>query len=45
MDKNTQQELVRLWTAMRKARGPAAEEIRIQILAKFTEQENAGRAA
>jgi hypothetical protein len=35
MDDTKQRELVRLWNLMRKAQGPAAEEIRIQILALF----------
>ncbi len=30
-----QRELIRLWNLMRKAHGPVAEEIRIQILAQF----------
>jgi hypothetical protein len=35
MDDAKQQELIRLWNLMRKAQGPLAEEIRIQILAQF----------
>ena len=35
MDDAKQRELIRLWNLMRKARGPVAEEIRIQILAQF----------
>jgi hypothetical protein len=35
MDSTKQQELIRLWNELRKARGPVAEEIRIQILARF----------
>ncbi len=35
MDKARQQELIRLWNLLRRAQGPVAEEIRIQILEKF----------
>jgi hypothetical protein len=35
MDDTKQRELIRLWNLMRKAQGPLAEEIRIQILAQF----------
>jgi hypothetical protein len=35
MDDAKQRELIRLWNLMRKAQGPLAEEIRIQILAQF----------
>jgi hypothetical protein len=35
MDDTKQRELIRLWNLMRKAQGPVAEEIRIQILAQF----------
>jgi hypothetical protein len=35
MDDAKQRELIRLWNLMRKAQGPIAEEIRIQILAQF----------
>jgi hypothetical protein len=35
MDSAKQRELIRLWNELRKAQGPAAEEIRIQILAQF----------
>jgi hypothetical protein len=35
MDDVKQRELIRLWNQMRKAQGPIAEEIRIQILAQF----------
>ena len=35
VDDVKQRELIRLWNLMRKAQGPAAEEIRIQILAQF----------
>jgi hypothetical protein len=55
MDVDKQQELIRLWNLMRKAEGPIAEEIRIQILDRFagqgfseqglSEQRHAKRAA
>ena len=45
MDKAKQQELIRLWCQLRKARGPAAEEIRIRILEKFGERKDADLAA
>ncbi len=35
MDKARQQELIRLWNLLRRAQGPVAEEVRIQILEKF----------
>ena len=35
MEDAKQRELIRLWNLMRKAQGPVAEEIRIQILAQF----------
>jgi hypothetical protein len=35
-----QRELIRLWNLMRKAQGPLAEEIRIQILAQFERVES-----
>ena len=35
MDSAKQQELIRLWNLLRRAKGPIAEEIRIQILEKF----------
>jgi len=40
MDNAKQQELIRLWNLMRKAQGPIAEEIRIQILAQFERAQN-----
>jgi hypothetical protein len=43
MDKAKQQELIR--RQLRKARGPAAEEIRIRILEKFGERKDADLAA
>jgi hypothetical protein len=45
MDKETQQELIRLWCLMRKARGAEAVAIRSAIRAKLAEQEGVGRAA
>ena len=38
MDIEKQREIVRLWNCMRRVEGPVAEEIRIQILASFSEQ-------
>ncbi len=38
MDVEKQREIVRLWNRMRRVRGPLAEEIRIQILECFEEQ-------
>jgi hypothetical protein len=40
MDDAKQRELIRLWNLMRKAQGPIAEEIRIQILAQFERVES-----
>jgi hypothetical protein len=40
-----QREMIRLWNQLRKVEGPAAEELRIQILECFTEKDNAKRAA
>jgi hypothetical protein len=45
MDVNKQRELIRLWNQMRRVEGPAAEEIRIQILERFAERADAKRAA
>jgi hypothetical protein len=45
MGKEEQQELIRLWNQLRKARGPAAEEIRIRILEKFAERADADLVA
>ena len=45
MDIEKQQEVIRLWNRMRKVEGPIAEEIRIQILEYFAEQERTKRAA
>ena len=39
MDIEKQQELIRLWNLMRRVEGPAAEEIRIQILECFSERD------
>jgi hypothetical protein len=44
-DADRQRELIRLWNRMRKAEGPIVEEIRIQILERFAEQDRARRAA
>ena len=40
-----QREVIRLWNQLRKVEGPAAEEIRIQILECFAEKGSARRAA
>jgi len=40
-----QREVIRLWNQLRKVEGPAAEELRIQILECFAENEKAKRAA
>lgn len=40
-----QREVIRLWNQLRKVEGPAAEELRIQILECFTEKGAAKRAA
>jgi hypothetical protein len=45
MDIEKQRELIRLWNLMRRVEGPAAEEIRIQILEYFAERDRAKRAA
>jgi hypothetical protein len=45
MDKNAQQELIRLWCLLRKARGREAVAIRSQIAAKLAAQEEVERAA
>jgi hypothetical protein len=45
IDPDRQKELIRLWNRMRKAEGPIVEEIRIQILERFAEQDRARRAA
>ena len=40
-----QREVIRLWNQLRKVEGPAAEELRIQILECFSEKRTAKRAA
>ncbi|MBR0828468.1 hypothetical protein JQ596_23300 [Bradyrhizobium manausense] len=45
MDVEKQRELIRLWNRLRKVEGPAAEEIRIQILEMFGERGTSKRAA
>lgn len=45
MDVEKQREIIRLWNRMRRVEGPIAEEIRIQILEYFTQQDRAKRAA
>ena len=39
MDVEKQREIIRLWNRMRQVEGPAAEEIRIQILECFAQRE------
>jgi hypothetical protein len=45
MDIEKQREIIRLWNLMRRVEGPIAEEIRIQILEYFAQQERTKRAA
>jgi hypothetical protein len=45
MDIEKQREIIRLWNRMRRVEGPIAEEIRIQILEYFSQQERSKRAA
>jgi hypothetical protein len=45
MDIEKQREIIRLWNRMRRVEGPIAEEIRIQILEYFSQQERNKRAA
>jgi hypothetical protein len=45
LDIAKQREVIRLWNRLRKIDGPAAEELRIQILEFFAEQGNGKRAA
>lgn len=45
LDIEKQREAIRLWNQLRKVEGPAAEEIRIQILEVFAKQGSAKRAA
>ncbi|WP_174718893.1 MULTISPECIES: hypothetical protein [Bradyrhizobium] len=40
-----QREVIRLWNELRKLEGPAAEELRIQILECFAKEGKAKRAA
>ena len=40
-----QREIIRLWNRMRRVEGPIAEEIRIQILEYFAQQDRPKRAA
>ena len=40
-----QREVIRLWNELRKLEGPAAEELRFQILECFSEKGKAKRAA
>ena len=45
MDVEKQREIIKLWNRMRRVEGPIAEEIRIQILEYFSQQERTKRAA
>ena len=45
MDIEKQREIIRLWNRMRRVEGPIAEEIRIQILESFAQQDRTKRAA
>lgn len=45
MDIEKQREAIRLWNQLRKVEGPAAEELRIQILEFFADRGKAKRAA
>ena len=45
MDVEKQREIISLWNRMRRVEGPIAEEIRIQILEYFSQQDRAKRAA
>jgi hypothetical protein len=38
-----QREVIRLWNQLRKLEGPAAEELRIQILECFSEKDLSGK--
>lgn len=40
MDVEKQREIIRLWNRMRQVEGPLAEEIRIQILECFAQQDS-----
>ena len=43
MNIEQQREVIRLWNQLRKVEGPAAEELRIQILDCFAAKDNAKR--
>jgi hypothetical protein len=45
MDIEKQREIIRLWNRMRRVEGSIAEEIRIQILEYFAQQDRTKRAA
>ena len=45
MDVEKQREIIRLWNRMRRVEGPIAEEIRIEIIEYFSQQDRAKRAA
>ena len=45
MDIEKQREIIRLWNRMRRVEGPIAEEIRIQILEYFSEQQKREKRA
>lgn len=45
MTVDKQREVIRLWNELRKVEGPAAEELRIQILECFSEKGRGKRAA
>lgn len=45
MTVDRQREAIRLWNELRKLKGPAAEELRIQILECFSEKTKDKRAA
>ncbi|MBR1154627.1 hypothetical protein [Bradyrhizobium sp. JYMT SZCCT0428] len=45
MDIEKQREIIRFWNRMRRVDGPIAEEIRIQILEYFAQQDRPKRAA
>jgi len=45
MDIEKQREIIRLWNRMRRVEGPIAEEIHIQILEYFSEQQERKKRA
>ena len=45
MDAERDREIIRLWNELRKLKGPAAEELRIQILECLSEKSKEKRAA